>query len=110
VLFRGVAVTAWARTVGALGAIARSSVLFVLAHVLLVGGETFGQAVAAAFVATIVRLPIAVALGWIFLRTGALWAPIGLHAAFNGILIVIGELAGGIPAPALLFLHPGIGE
>jgi hypothetical protein len=24
------------------------------------------------------------ALGWLYVRTGSLWGPIGLHAAFNG--------------------------
>jgi membrane protease YdiL (CAAX protease family) len=39
-----------------------------------------------------VRIPIALTLGWIFVRTGSLWASIGLHATFNGILITLAEL------------------
>jgi hypothetical protein len=90
-LFRGFALTAWRRTVGARGAIVRSSVVFVLAHVLFVGGDTFGDAAALAFVAGVARIPVAVALGWLFVRTGSLWGPIGLHAAYNAILIIIAE-------------------
>jgi membrane protease YdiL (CAAX protease family) len=93
VLFRGFALTAWTRTVGPRAAIVRSSILFVLAHVLFVGGDTFGQAAGLAFVGGVVRVPIAFVLGWLFVRTGSIWGPIGLHAAFNGILIVLGELA-----------------
>jgi hypothetical protein len=93
VLYRGFALTAWRRTVGTRAAIVRSSILFVLAHVLVVGGDTFGEAVSLAFVAGAVRVPIAFALGWLFVRTGSLWGPIGLHAAFNGILIALGEMA-----------------
>ena len=39
------------------------------------------------------RLPVALVLGWLFVRRGSLWAPIGLHAAFNGILLVAAEAA-----------------
>jgi membrane protease YdiL (CAAX protease family) len=44
-------------------------------------------------VAGVVRVPVAFALGWLFVRTGSIWGPIGLHAGFNGILIVLAELA-----------------
>jgi membrane protease YdiL (CAAX protease family) len=92
-LFRGFALTAWRRSVGPGGAILRSSIWFVLAHVLFVGGDSFGPAASVAFVAGVARIPVAVALGWLFVRTGSLWAPIGLHAAYNAILIVIAEVA-----------------
>jgi len=91
-LFRGFALTAWRRTAGTRAAIVRSSIVFVLAHVLLVGGDRFEDALKLAFVAGVVRIPIALALGWIFVRTASLWASIGLHAAFNGILITLAEL------------------
>jgi len=94
-LFRGFALTAWRRTVGARGAILRSSLVFVLAHVLFVGGEGFREAASLAFVAGLTRVPVALALGWLYVRTGSLWGPIGLHAAYNAILIVIGETAAG---------------
>lgn len=90
-LFRGFALSAWRREVGDRAAIIRTSIVFVLAHVLTVGGDTFGQAASLAFVAGVARLPVALALGWLFVRTGSLWAPIGLHAAFNGILIALAE-------------------
>jgi membrane protease YdiL (CAAX protease family) len=93
VLFRGFALTAWRRTVGVRAAIIRSSIVFVLAHVVFVSGDTFREAASIAFVAGVVRVPIALALGWLFVRTGSLWGPIGLHAAFNGILITLGETA-----------------
>jgi membrane protease YdiL (CAAX protease family) len=90
-LFRGFALTAWRRAVGDRAAIIRSSVVFVLAHVLTVGGDSFGTGLSLAFVAGVARIPVALALGWLFTRTGSLWAPIGLHAAYNAILIVIAE-------------------
>jgi membrane protease YdiL (CAAX protease family) len=92
-LFRGFALTAWRLTVGARAAIVRSSLLFVVAHVLFVGGDSFREAVSLAIVGGVVRVPVAFVLGWLYVRTGSLWAPIGLHAAFNAILIVLGEAA-----------------
>lgn len=95
-VFRGFALTAWRRTVGPRSAIVRSSIVFVLAHVLFVGGDGFREAASLAFVAGIARVPVALALGWLYVRTGSLWGPIGLHAAYNAILIVLGEaLAAG---------------
>jgi len=94
-VFRGFALTAWRRTVGARGAIIRSSIVFVLAHVLFVGGNGFREAASLAFVAGLARVPVAVALGWLYVRTGSLWGPIGLHAAYNAILIALGEAVAG---------------
>jgi membrane protease YdiL (CAAX protease family) len=93
VLFRGFALTAWQRGVGDRAAILRTSIVFVLAHLLTVGGDSFGNGAALAFVAAVARVPVALALGWIFVRTRSLWAPIGLHATYNAILIVIAEVA-----------------
>ena len=93
VLFRGFALRAWLTTHGPRAAIVRSSLLFVVAHVLFVGGDSFGDAARLAFVGGVARIPVAFALGWLCVRTGSLWAPIGLHAAFNGALILLAELA-----------------
>jgi membrane protease YdiL (CAAX protease family) len=93
ILFRGVALTAWARTNRPAIAILRAALLFVVAHVLLVGGRDFGEAVSLAFVGAAGRLPVALALGWLYVRSGTVWAPIGLHAVFNAILIVLSETA-----------------
>lgn len=92
-LFRGFALTVWRQLVGVRGAILRSSIVFVLAHVLFVSGDTFVETARVALVAGMVRIPVAFALGWLFVRTGSIWGPIGLHAAFNGILIVLAEAA-----------------
>jgi membrane protease YdiL (CAAX protease family) len=95
ILFRGVAVTAWARSAGARTAIVRSALLFATAHVLGLSADSFQQGASLALVAAAARLPVALALGWIYLRSGTIWAPIGLHAAFNAILIVLGEVSTG---------------
>ncbi len=93
ILFRGVATTAWVRGMGERGGIVRAALLFALLHVLFVGGDTFNQAAGAAIVGFVGRLPVALVLGWAYIRRGSLWAPIGLHAAFNAVLLVLAELA-----------------
>ncbi len=95
-LFRGFATTAWARVVSPTTAIIRTSILFAVAHVLTQGGDSFVDALGLAVVGGAARFPVAVALGWVYLRRRSLWAAIGLHAAFNAILLVIAESA--IPA------------
>lgn len=91
-IFRGVAISAWRAALGPTAAIVRSSLLFAATHALFVGGDTFPAALAAAGVAFLGRVPVALFLGWAFVRRGSIWAPIGLHAAFNGILITAAEL------------------
>jgi uncharacterized protein len=92
-LFRGVATTAWVRSLGVRAGIVRAALFFALAHVLLIGGSTVGEGVAIAFVAFAGRLPIALVLGWVFVRRGSIYASIGLHATFNGFLLVLAEAA-----------------
>lgn len=85
--FRGFATTAWARGAGVRGAIVRGAIFFAAAHVLpLLGatGSSFGQAI----ITFAARLPVGLALGWIFLRRGSLPASIALHATFNGLLVL----------------------
>jgi len=92
-VFRGFAIPAWERTVGARGAIVRASLLFALAHVLNVTADNAGQAAGLIVVGFVTRLPVAFALGWLFVARRSIWAPLGLHMAFNGILLILGEIA-----------------
>jgi membrane protease YdiL (CAAX protease family) len=98
-LFRGFATTAWARVVGATSAVIRTSILFALAHAISQQGETFSEALGIAVVAAAARLPVALALGWLFGRRGSLWAAVGLHATFNGLLIILAEYVLRNPLP-----------
>jgi membrane protease YdiL (CAAX protease family) len=93
ILFRGVATTAWVRSLGPRAGIVRGALVFAAVHVLLISAEGFGQAAGMAAVGFLGRLPVALVLGWLFVRRGSIWAPIGLHAAFNGILLVAAENA-----------------
>ena len=92
ILFRGVATTAWVRSLGPRVGIVRGALLFALVHVLLISADTFSQAAGLAAVGFLGRLPVALVLGWVYVRRGSIWAPIGLHAAFNGVLIILAEV------------------
>ncbi len=93
IFFRGFATTAWARAMGPTRAIVRGAVFFAFVHVLAVGGATFGEGIERAAFAFIVRLPVSLALCWIFLRRGSLSSAIGLHAVFNGIPLLLAPFA-----------------
>jgi membrane protease YdiL (CAAX protease family) len=92
-LFRAFATTAWARAVGPRRALVRGALFFAIVHVLTISGGSASQAAELALVAFATRLPVAFALGWLFLQRGSIWAPIGLHATFNAILLILGEAA-----------------
>ena len=93
VLFRAFATTAWVRGVGVRQGILRAALVFALAHVLTTSGTSAGDALGLAAVGFGTRIPIALALGWLFVKRGTIWAAFGLHAAFNAMLLVIAEVA-----------------
>ncbi len=88
IFFRGFATTAWARLYGTRRALVQGAVFFALAHVLTLGAVDLAEGFKLALFASIVRLPVALTLGWVFLQRRSLVAPIFLHAAYNGIPIL----------------------
>ena len=90
-VFRGFAITAWSRTVGETGALIRASLVFALAHVISVSGDSLPQVGGLIAVGFGTRIPVALALGWLYLRTRSIWAPIGLHMTFNAVLLLLAE-------------------
>lgn len=99
IVFRGFAVTAWRRAIGARRAVLRATLLFALAHVISIEASTFGEAVGLIAVGMGTRLPVAYALGRLFVARDSLWAPIGLHAAFNAALLIVAHLEATRAAP-----------
>jgi membrane protease YdiL (CAAX protease family) len=93
VLFRGFATTAWVRGVGVRQGVLRAALVFAVAHVLTTTGTTAADGFGLAVVGFGTRVPIALVLGWLFVRRRSIWAPFGLHAAFNAWLLVIAEIA-----------------
>jgi membrane protease YdiL (CAAX protease family) len=94
--FRGFTTTAWARTFGAVQGIVRGAVLFALVHGLTLSASTFSQGLQHALFSFIALLPVGFTLGWLFLARRSLYAPIGLHAAFNAIQLLLLAAASGL--------------
>lgn len=93
IIFRGVATTAWVRSLGVGQGIVRAALFFAIAHILTTTATNASSGLALAIVGFGARVPIALVLGWVFVRRGSIYASIGLHAAFNGILIVLADAA-----------------
>jgi membrane protease YdiL (CAAX protease family) len=91
--FRGFSLTAWERSLGSRRALIRASLFFAFVHVLTVGGATFSDAAAKALIGFAVRIPVAFALGWVFVARRSIFASMGLHATFNGLLLLIAAAA-----------------
>jgi len=87
VLYRGVITQAWGRQSGARRAIIFSAIVFAFAHTLNIGGESVADALVVAAVAFAIRLPLGLALGWLWVRRQSLLATITLHAAYNALLV-----------------------
>jgi CAAX protease family protein len=87
--FRGFATTAWARALGPRAAIVRGALFFAFAHVIAQLDPTFAEGAQRALFSFIGLLPVGLTLGWLFLARRSLYAPIGLHATFNAIQVVL---------------------
>lgn len=86
--FRGFALTAWLRDLGARSALIRSAIFFTLVHVANITATTFEEGAKQALVQSAVILPLGLVLGWLFLQRG-LWAAIAGHITYNGTLLVL---------------------
>lgn len=100
-VFRGLALTAWWRDLGARRAIVRSSLLFAIVHIANIDATSFGEGAKQALFEFVAILPIGVFLGWLFTQRG-MAAAISGHATFNGIQLVLFVLlvrSGLLPVP-----------
>ena len=92
-LYRGVIAQAWARQSSARRAILFSAIVFAFAHTLTVGGTSVADAASVAAVAFLVRLPLGIALGWLWIRRRSLIATIALHAFYNLAIVAVVALS-----------------
>jgi membrane protease YdiL (CAAX protease family) len=92
--FRGFALTAWWRDLGARSALIRSALFFAVVHILniQVSPDEAGTGIAQAFLSFLVILPLGVVLGWLFQQRGMV-ASITGHVTYNGILLVLVAIA-----------------
>jgi CAAX protease family protein len=97
--FRAFATTAWVQAIGAARGIVRGGLFFAFVHVLQIQATSLTEGLAVALIAFTVRVPIGLVLGWLFVRRGTIWAPIGLHAAFNATILILAETLSQPPVP-----------
>jgi membrane protease YdiL (CAAX protease family) len=87
--FRGFATTAWAKALGPRVAIVRGALFFSFAHVIAQLDPSFAEGAQRALFSFVALLPVGLTLGWLFLARRSLYAPIGLHATFNAIQVLL---------------------
>jgi membrane protease YdiL (CAAX protease family) len=93
VFFRGFAANAWGRSLGRSSAILRAALFFAFIHVINVSNTDPGLALRAAAFNFGARIPVAIALTWLYYRRRSLLASGTLHGAFNGLIQLVSMLA-----------------
>jgi membrane protease YdiL (CAAX protease family) len=97
VFFRGFATNAWGRSLSRNSTILRASLFFAFFHVM----NTVGVSTDASLSWRIAlfnfgaRVPVALALTWLYMRRRSIFASGTLHAGYNGLITIIAFLVGG---------------
>ncbi|MGA3057440.1 MAG: CPBP family intramembrane glutamic endopeptidase [Candidatus Limnocylindrales bacterium] len=90
--FRGFATNAWGRSLGRNSAILRAALFFAFIHTLNVGNGEPGLVLRMAAFNFGARIPVAVALTWLYFRRRSILASGTLHASYNGLIQLISIL------------------
>jgi membrane protease YdiL (CAAX protease family) len=93
VFFRGFATNAWGRSLGRNQAILRAALFFAFIHVLNVSSTEPGMALRMAAFNFGARVPVAIALTWLYFRRRSILASGTLHASYNGLIQLLSLLA-----------------
>ena len=67
--------------------------MFAAIHIINVTTTEAGLSLRAAVFNMAVRIPVAIALTWIYMRRRSLIASATLHGSYNGLIVIIGILA-----------------
>jgi len=93
IFYRGFATNGWGRSLGRNSALLRAALLFAAIHIINVTTTEAGLSLRAAVFNMSVRIPVAIALTWIYMRRRSLIASATLHGSYNGLIVIIGILA-----------------
>ena len=93
IFFRGFATNAWARSLKRHRAILQAGLFFAFIHVINVDKGDAGSALRVAVVAFGGRIPVSIALAWLYVRRRSIFASGALHSAYNGTLVILSWLA-----------------
>jgi membrane protease YdiL (CAAX protease family) len=86
IFFRGFATNAWGRSLGRNSAILRAALFFAFIHILNVNSTEPGLALRTGVFNFGARVPVAIALTWLYFRRRSILASGTLHASFNGLI------------------------
>ena len=87
--FRGFATNAWGRSLGRSSAILRAGLFFAFIHVLNTTATQPDIALRAAVFNFGARIPVAIALGWLYMRRRSIFASGALHGTYNGLIVLL---------------------
>jgi membrane protease YdiL (CAAX protease family) len=87
--FRGFATNAWGRSLGRNRALVIAGLFFAAAHVINVTATVPDVALRAAIFNFGARVPVALALGWVYMRRRSIFASGALHATYNGLIVLL---------------------
>ena len=93
IFFRGFATNAWARSLKRHRAILQAGLFFAFIHLINVDLGDAGTALRVAVVAFGGRIPVSIALAWLYVRRRSIFASGALHSAYNGTLIILSWIA-----------------
>jgi membrane protease YdiL (CAAX protease family) len=89
VFFRGYSTNAWGRSLRPASALTRAALFFAFVHVVNTQNTDILVSIRAATFNFGARVPVALALCWIYMRRGSLVASASLHGLYNGLIVLI---------------------
>jgi membrane protease YdiL (CAAX protease family) len=92
IFYRGFATNAWGRSLSHSSTILRAALFFAAVHIINVTSTDAGLSMRAAVFNMAVRVPVAIALTWIYMRRRSLVASATLHGSYNGLIVIVGIL------------------
>ena len=93
IFFRGFATNAWGRSLGRYSTIARASLFFAFIHVINVTTTDASISWRAAVFNFGARVPVAIALTWLYMRRRSIVASGTLHFGYNGLITLLSFVA-----------------
>jgi membrane protease YdiL (CAAX protease family) len=95
VFFRGYSTNAWGRSLSPASALFRAALFFAFIHVVNTDNTEILLSIRAAAFNFGARVPVALALCWVYMRRGSLMASASLHGFYNGMIVLIAFWATG---------------
>ncbi len=87
--FRGFATNVWARSLGRGRAVLQAGLFFASVHILNVGPGSGDIVVRTAILMVAARIPVSLALSWLYVRRRSMYASMTLHGGYNAAIILV---------------------